>query len=180
MTPCNGACVRLRWQVRRDEQEKQSQPRQPDPSLERWFLPLLHFLCRGMRLVSRSTTTPSLLPLPNCRCPSRHRLFRRCLLYHLAHHLARHLRFRPGHHHLAALVKHGLPLSATQHVLLLTACGAGVIHLIAGGARATAARTMSAQNRCGSLCWSRKSRCGGLAGARAHEETLTLTLTLKP
>ena len=60
----------------------------------------------------------------------------------------------------------GLPLSATQHVLLLTACGAGVIHLIAGAACATAARTMSAQNRCGSLCWSRKSRCGRLAGAR--------------
>ena len=61
MTPCNGACVRLRWQVRRDEQEKQSQPRQPDPSLERWFLPLLHFLRRGMRLDPRSRTTPSLL-----------------------------------------------------------------------------------------------------------------------
>ena len=38
----------LRWQVRRDEPEKPSLPRQPDPSLERWLLPLIHFLRRDL------------------------------------------------------------------------------------------------------------------------------------
>ena len=116
MTPCNGACVRLRWQVRRDEQEKQSQPRQPDPSLKRWFLSLLHFLRRGMRLDPRSRTTPSLLrPIAAVPAATASFLFRRCLHYHLAHHLGRHLRFCPGSITTLLLSsKDGLPLSTTE------------------------------------------------------------------
>ena len=40
-------------------------PRQPDPSLERWLLPLLHSLRRKRGVSHALTATPSLLLLPS-------------------------------------------------------------------------------------------------------------------
>ena len=105
------ACMRLRWQVRRDEPEKPSLPRQPDPSLERWFLPLIYFLRQDCASSHAPRRLHRFCRCPR-RCPSRHSLSRHLahhlahhLVHHLAQHLARHRRFRPARHHLAALVE---------------------------------------------------------------------------
>ena len=85
--PVMQPCMRLRWQVRRDEPEKPSLPRQPDPSLERWFLPLIHFLRQDCASSHAPRRLHRFCRCPR-RCPSRHRLSRRRVLHHLAHHLA--------------------------------------------------------------------------------------------
>ena len=139
MTPCNGACVRLRWQVRRDEQEKQSQPRQPDPSLERWFYHCSTF-CAGGCVSSHAPRQLHRF----CRCPIA--AVPAATVSFVGAFFTTWLTIWPAICGFFLGITTSLlssNMGFPEHNATCssadgnTACGAGVIHLIAGGARAT-------------------------------------------